>query len=314
MTAETDIAALRQANAALRHERDAARARETALAEVLGVINRSPGDPEPVFEAILERAHKLCGANRGCLFLYDGTDIRAVATHGYADDVVAIMAQPHPAAENTAATTLLAGARYFQREDVRADTASSTGAVSAAVRLRSDVRTSLVIPLRKDGTVRGFLSANRTDVRPYIEAEITLLESFAAQAVIAMDNARLLGELHVRDEDNRRLIARQAASIEILRTISENPDDPQPVFETIAGHAAALCGGTSVNVAEYDGELIHIRALAGVDAASRERLLSSYPRPPEFHSFLGRVVLTGDVVHVRDMQTDLWGNEFNKRL
>ena len=301
-------------NARLLTEQQEALERQTATAEILAVINANPGNLAPVFEAILAKAHALCGADRGCLFLHDGMNIAGVAMHGYDEEFVAMLRQPSPAAENGAARALLAGARYVQSEDIRARTGPPTGAISAGLRYRSDVRTSLVIPLRKDGVLLGVMSANRTEVRPYKEAEIAVLESFAAQAVIAMENARLLSELRVRDEDNRRLIARQAASIEILRTISENPDDPQPVFETIVRQAQSLCGGKVASVAEFDGELLHMRAIAGADAETRERVMGQYPTPPRPELLVGRVVLTGEAIHIRDTQTDPRMSAFNQTI
>jgi GAF domain-containing protein len=186
---------------ALRAERDAALAREAALAEVLTVINHSPGDPGPVFQTILQKAHSLCGVTIGSLGTYDGTYLRIVAAHGYPLDSVL---RPGFAFRPTAANSqrLIDGERLVHYADVTAMPAEAVSNFRDVVE-RLGVRTVLLVPLRKDGLYVGGFSALRTEVRPFTEAEISLLESFAAQAVIAMENARLLDELRQRQEELR---------------------------------------------------------------------------------------------------------------
>jgi two-component system, NtrC family, sensor kinase len=192
-TQEEMIADLHRANENLRQERDAALAREAALAEVLDVINRSPGDPGPVFEAILDKAHSLCDAVVGNLTIYDGKHFRAVATHGFSEQIAALYRQPIPQNANHAA--LLRGERIVHIPDLRAVRVDRDNEVRRKLLDDTYVRTLLGVPLRKDGALLGLITAFRTEVRPFLEKEIALLESFAAQAVIAMENARLLGEL-----------------------------------------------------------------------------------------------------------------------
>jgi two-component system NtrC family sensor kinase len=175
---------------------------QTATAEVLGVINSSPGDLAPVFETILQKAHLLCGATLGTLFLYDGEKMSAMATFGYPEDVAAVLRNgilPPP--------PLLHGARLVHRHDIRegADEDVRAGAdeVVRLISQRGGVRTNLIVPLRKDGVLHGMISCNRQEVRPYTEKQIALLENFAAQAVIAIDNARLLDEIRQRQAELR---------------------------------------------------------------------------------------------------------------
>jgi GAF domain-containing protein len=192
-TQDETIAGLQRANEKLRQERDAALAREAALAEVLAVINRSPGDPGSVFEAILDKAHSLCGADVGNLTIYDGKHFRAVATHGFSEQIAALYRQPIPQNANHAA--LLRGERIVHIADLRAVRVDRDDEVRRKLLEDTNVRTLLGVPLRKDGALLGLITAFRTEVRPFLEMEIALLENFAAQAVIAMENARLLGEL-----------------------------------------------------------------------------------------------------------------------
>ena len=138
-----------------------------------------------------------------------------------------------------------------------------------------------------------------------------MLENFAAQAVIAMENARLLGdlqqrtaELTARDADNRALIARQLASIEVLKAISASGDDPQPVLNLIVRRAHELCNAHAAVIVEYDGTLLHQKAWDGRNPAAFARVLAAFPRPPGRETIPGRVVLSGQVVHVADVQAD----------
>jgi len=169
---------------------------QTATAEILEVINRSPGNLAPVFEAILDKAHTLCGATLGSLFLFDGELSRATATHGYPDDVAQRLRQ---GVILSATPQLLEGARWVHNPDLRLVDNPTARTVSG----RGGVRTNLMLPLRKDERLLGTISCNRQEVRPFSEKEIALLESFAAQAVIAMDNARLLGEIRQRQAELR---------------------------------------------------------------------------------------------------------------
>jgi signal transduction histidine kinase len=169
---------------------------QTATAEVLQVINSSPDDLVPVFEAILDKAHTLCGATLGSLFLFDGELSRAAATHGYPDDLAQRLRQGVILAS---VRQLLEGARWVHNPDLRLVDNPTARAVSG----RGGVRTNRMLPLRKDGRLLGTISCNRQEVRPFSEKEIALLESFAAQAVIAMDNARLLEEIRQRQAELR---------------------------------------------------------------------------------------------------------------
>jgi PAS domain S-box-containing protein len=174
---------------------------QIATAEILQVINTSPGNLTPVFQAILEKAHSTCGADMGSLFTWDGTRVRALATLGYDPDIDEILREPHP--PTAAMVELMSGQRIFHRVQEQDRTAEGPHPFGPRFLEGSRIRTNLIIPLRKDDVVLGFISANRREVRPYSDKEIALLENFAAQAVIAMENARLLGELTRREEELR---------------------------------------------------------------------------------------------------------------
>jgi GAF domain-containing protein/nitrogen-specific signal transduction histidine kinase len=188
-------------NARLINETQEALEQQTATAEVLGIINASPGDLTPVFNAILEKAHTLCGAVIGSLQIYDGVNLRALAAHGLPEEHVALIREPH--SPNSFHRRLIDGEPFIHIPDLRALDLSQEDVVTSRMPANTDVRANLTVPLRKDGVFIGYISAFRREARVFSDKEITLLENFAAQAVIAMENARLLGEIRQRQEELR---------------------------------------------------------------------------------------------------------------
>jgi two-component system, NtrC family, sensor kinase len=172
---------------------------QTATAEVLQVINSSPGELQPVFEAILEKAHTHCGATRGTLFLFDGETFRGVAMHGYPQDMAEQWRRGISVRETSVWEPLLAGAPFSHIADFRL----IDDPITRAAAERGGVRTSLLLALRKEGALLGIITCTRGEVRPFSAKEIAFLENFAAQAVIAMDNARLLEEIRQRQAELR---------------------------------------------------------------------------------------------------------------
>jgi class 3 adenylate cyclase len=197
-------------------ERDEALAQQTATAEVLQVVNSSSGDLTPVFDAIVDKAQRVCGVDHAALELYDDERMHAVAVHGASDKFAETLQQGYRATDSPAARALLEGQRFAQIADAR-----QIDHIAFQTAAEVDgVRTVLFVPLRRDDTFLGMIASARREVRLFSEREIALLENFAAQATIAMENARLLSELHQRTEEvaelNRGLEARVAEQVEEL--------------------------------------------------------------------------------------------------
>jgi two-component system NtrC family sensor kinase len=203
-TLDEHIAEVQRANADLKRrldealaERNEADAHKAAMAEVLEVINSSPGDLAPVFDAILEKAHSLCGAAYGSLQTFGGERFRAVAVRGLPEAFADRLREGFRLDSKHPMSGLLSGERFIHIRDM----ADIDGSVAQATVGLGGMRTLLSIPLRKDGALLGQIVAARPDVRLFSEKEIRLLEDFAAQAVIAMENARLITETRDRTRD-----------------------------------------------------------------------------------------------------------------
>jgi GAF domain-containing protein len=283
-------------NARLLTETREALEQQTATAEVLQVINSSPGDLAPVFEAILEKAHTLCGAAHGSLTLAEGQHFRAMATRGMPDEFATVLRQPfHP---GRLIEELSGDAPFVQVADITAGGRAEDNPVHRAAADAGGVRTLLAVPLRKDGVLLGYITANRREVRPFADRQIALLENFAAQAVIAMENARLLTE-------TREALEQQTATAEVLQVINSSPGDLAPVFDAILEKAVRLCDATYGQLATYDGEAFRFVAKHGVAPFVR-RHPTGLRRPSDGVTWQ-RLVDGEPLVHIPDVaDTDLY--------
>jgi two-component system, NtrC family, sensor kinase len=293
---------------ALEAELSEALEQQSATGEVLQVINSSPGDLTPVFDAILEKAHSLCGSTHGCLVTFDGECFRAVATHGLPGRFVELVSLPYRPYPGSLEERLVLGDVFAHIPDVAAMASLPDNPISQAAVDLTAVRTVLLLPLRKDGTLLGYISAHRQEVRPFTDKQIALLQNFAAQAVIAMENARLSTE-------TREALEQQTATAQVLGVINSSPGDLAPVFDAMLEKALTLCGADQGILRTFDGEAFHVVAISGGDPASVERVRQLGPvRSAEDRSFYGRLAQGERVVHIIDArETDTYRNDPKSR-
>src|SRR5215467_1167949 len=251
------IADLQRQLAECKAERDAGLQRETATAQVLQVVNSYPGDLVPVFDAILEKALRLCGAAYGHVFRVEGDLNRAVAARGDPEFVEWLLKQgPVRPTPGGILHRMMQGERVVQIPDSTDTDVYRSGTITREIIDRSGVRTTLGVALRNGRALLGAIFVNRREAHPFSDKDIALLENFAEQAVIAMENARLLTE-------TREALEQQTATAEVLQVINSSPGDLTPVFEAILEKAHDLCGATHGNLQIREGELIRAVAVRG---------------------------------------------------
>src|SRR6516162_5085983 len=294
-----DQAVIAIENSRLFNETKEALERQTATAELLQVINSSPGDLAPVFDAILEKAHRLCGVAQGSLQLYDGSKFRALAVRGLSEAFANRLRVGVSLNPNAPGPHLLKGARFVQIPDLgEIDDPMSRAAFELA-----GIRTVLFIPLRKDGTLLGRISASRSEVKLFTEKEIGLLESFAAQAVIAMENARLLGELRQRTSDLTESLQQQTATADVLKVISRSTFDLDAVLATLVQSARDLCDAPMGVIFLRPGDVYRISKQLGYPPEYEQYLVDNQVRANRGRG-AGRAALTGQVAHIPDVLAD----------
>jgi len=284
------VEALKREAEGLKREAEA-QERQTATSEILRVISSSPSDLQPVFDTIVRNAANVCGAFDATLALAAGDDFVIPAHHG------PIPRPPIRAVSMRGTVTGLAirEARTVHVADLLATEDFPVGRDLARA---IGYRTVLVVPLLREGAAIGAIAIRRTEVRPFTDTEMALLQAFADQAVIAIENVRLFTELEARNRD-------LMAASEILQVISRSPTDVQPVFEAIAESAArltnALHGGTFLVA---DNQLL-LAAIHLPGGANREQFARTYPIPLDDRTLATRVVRDGVIANIADTETEL---------
>ena len=266
---------------------------------MLSIISSSPGELEPVFQTMLEKAVRICQATFGNIYRWDGHELELVASHNVPPAFAEHRRRsPYRPSEYNAFGRMIATKTLVHAIDAaaeRAYTERREPGVVAAVEL-GGARTYVAVPLLKDGGLIGVLTVYRKKVRPFTDKQIELLSNFAAQAVIAIENTRLLSEL-------RQSLEQQTATSNVLEVISRSAFDLQAVFETVAESSVRLCGADRAFIFRYDGELLRMIAAYNSPSAFKE-WVAQHPIRPGRHSGSARAALERRTIHIPDVRAD----------
>jgi len=296
-----DQAVMAVENVRLFNETKQALDRQTATSEILRVISTSPTDLQPVFDAIARHAVALCGGVGGIVVRYDGTVMRLAAYHNVSTKSRELHETEYPRAPDR---TVPLGAAIVDRTIVHVPNLPASTRFAGSPAQRSGRGSMIAVPLLRHGEAIGAIGITRDKTQGFSDRDIELLQTFADQAVIAIENVRLFKELQERNRDLTEALEQQTATSEILRVISRSPTDVQPVFDAIAEAAMRLCGAHSSLVTTFDGVLLHLVAQADISPEGRAVVRDVYPRQPSRGSASGRTIVTRAVVHIPDVIAD----------
>jgi class 3 adenylate cyclase len=284
---------------------------QAATSEVLAVISSPSGKLERVFQSILEKATRICEAKLGLMHLYESGAFRNVACHGAPLAYVELRRREpvfHPVPEHPLAQ-IAATRQVFHV----ADLAAGPEAVRGRLADLGGARTLVIVPMLKDNELVGTIDIFRTEVRPFTDKQIALLTNFATQAVIAIENARLLNELRqrttdltARTADLTEALEQQTATSEVLEVVSSSPGDLEPVFASMLENAVRICDAKFGNIYRWDGEALHIVATHNTPPAfAEDRRGSPYRHDPKSPiGPIGHMVATKTLVHIGDVAAE----------
>jgi two-component system, NtrC family, sensor kinase len=297
--ASTQVGRLRAANADLKKLLAETLEQQTATSEVLRVISSSPGELASVFEAMLENATRICGAKFGILFRYERGVFHPAAMANVPPAFADFLDRQGSFAP---VRGRLFGRLAQTKKVIHVFDRATESTPSPSVRY-GGARSSIGVPLLKGKELVGAFFIYRTEVRPFTQKQIELVENFAVQAVIAIENARLLNELRQRTADLTESLQQQTATADVLKVISRSTFDLQVVLDTLIESAARLCDADTGNMWGPRGAKFQVAAFYRV-SPDYQQVLQSQPIKPSRGSCVGRVLLEGKVVHIHDIRDD----------
>jgi GAF domain-containing protein len=290
--AETEVVRLGQ-------ELHEALEQQTATSEVLQVISSSLGDLQPVFAAMLENAVRICAATFGSIYRWNGEALHLLATLNTPPAFAEVIRRPFRPDPRLPPGRMVASKAVVHVADVRAEPAHIQNPVAVAAATLGGVRTNLSVPLLHKGELIGAFFLNRQEVHPFTDKQIELVKNFAAQAVIAIENARLLNELRQRTTELAEALEQQTATSEVLQVISGSPGDLEPVFAAMLEKAVRICDAKFGNIYRWDGDVLHLVATHNTPPAFAEARRRS-PFRPAANDPVGRMIATKTAVHQSD--------------
>jgi PAS domain S-box-containing protein len=284
--------------------------RQTATAEILRVISSSPTDIQPVLDAVVKSAARLCDAQNANVFRIEGSLMRKASEVGPVASTLAV-GQTRAITRGSLSGRAILERRTIHVEDSLA-IADEYPEISEAIRLGS-IRTIVALPLLREDVPIGAITVYRNEVRPFSDAQIALLQTFADQAVIAIENVRLFRELETRNKDLTEALEQQTATGEILKVISSSPTDVQPVFDTIIRNAVRLGQAEFGTVFRVDGDRVEIGAHCNFTPEVEAYFRAQFPQPLTRLSIYGRAIMDRSVVNVADVQEASFSSESRDR-
>jgi two-component system, NtrC family, sensor kinase len=284
-----DQAVIAIENVRLFNETKEALEQQTATSRILRVISSSPTDEQPVFEAIVESARQLCEATYSVVFLAEAGQQRLLAVRGVDAEGIAALRQAYPRPISRETTS---GRAILERHVVHIEDSTLDPEYTFPLRDTIALRSILSVPIFREGLPSGAITVWRGEPRPFTDKQIALLQTFANQAVIAIENVRLFKELEARNADLTEALEQQTATAEILRVISHSPTDVQPVLAAVATAAHRFCGALDAAISLREDDAVFIAAHDGPLAAIRG------VRQSLETSVMGRAIIDGRTRHV----------------
>jgi GAF domain-containing protein len=293
--------------ARLTRERDEALQQQNASSEVLNVISRSPGELQPVFDTILQEATRVCQANFGLMIQYEEGSPHPIAFCGVPQAYVELAERggtlsEHAPAARAARTKQTVHVADFTKEYAYAVERHPMAVAGAEI---AGIRTLLVVPMLKEGDLIGNISIYRQEVRPFTDKQIALVQNFAAQAVIAIENARLLNELRQRTADLSESLEQQTATSDVLKVISSSPGDLEPVFQAMLANATRICEAKFGILYRCEEDALRTVAMHNAPQPFIEARRSNPIIRPNPHTTLGRAVTTKQPVQIANILEEL---------